>query len=172
MNHDQKLHRMATAAVFAAAITVVTAYFLHIPIPGSSGYMHLGDALIYLAACLLPAPYAVFAASVGAGLADLLTAPVWVVPTVIIKAIVALQFTSKADKILTKRNTIAVFSTALLSPTLYSLAYCLMTGTLSAFVPQFLGTITQAIGSGVVFFPVALALDQMKFKSRVAPSLN
>ncbi len=172
MNHDQKLHRMVTAAVFAAAITVVTAYFFHIPIPGSSGYMHLGDSLIYLAACLLPAPYAVFAASVGAGLADLLTAPVWVVPTVIIKAIVALQFTSKSDRILTKRNTLAVFSTALLSPTLYSLAYCIMTGTAAAFLPQFLGTIAQAVGSGVVFFPVALALDQMKFKSRVVSGLE
>ena len=168
MNHSKKLRAMVTAAVFAAAITVVTAYFLHIPIPGTSGYIHLGDTLIYLAACLLPAPYAIFAASVGAGLADLLTAPVWALPTVIIKAVVALQFTCKADKILTRRNSIAVFTTAIVSPVLYSVALVLMTGTAAGFVPQFIGTLVQAVGSAVVFFPVALALDGMKFKSRIA----
>lgn len=168
MNQNHSLRRMVTAAVFAAAITVVTAFFLHIPIPGTSGYVHLGDALIYLAACLLPAPYAVFAASVGAGLADLLTAPMWVVPTVVIKALVALQFSCRKEKILTRRNAIAVLTTALLSPTLYSLANVVMTGTWAGFAPQFVGTLVQAVGSAVVFYPVALALDGMKFKSRFA----
>lgn len=171
MNTNPRLRQMVTAALFAAVITVVTAYFLHIPIPGSSGYVHLGDTLIYLAACLLPTPYAVFAASVGAGLADLLTAPAWVLPTLIIKAIVAMQFTCKHDRILTRRNTIAVFTTAIVSPTLYSIAYCIMTGTLAAFVPQFIGTIVQAIGSAVLFFPLAFVLDRMGFKTRVARNL-
>ena len=168
MNQNQTLHRMVTAAVFAAAITVVTAFFLHIPIPGTSGYVHLGDALIYLAASLLPAPYAIFAASCGAGLADLLTAPAWALPTVIIKALVALQFTSRADRILTRRNGVAVLTTAILSPGLYSLANVVMTGTWAGFLPQFGGTLVQAIGSAAVFYPLALALDGMKFKSRIA----
>ena len=43
----------------------------------NGGYIHLGDALIYLAAVLLPAPYAMAAGAIGGGLADLLTAPVW-----------------------------------------------------------------------------------------------
>ena len=171
MNTNPRLRRMVTAALFAAAITVVTAFFLHIPIPGSSGYVHLGDTLIYLVACMLPAPYAIFAASVGAGLADLLTAPAWVLPTLIIKAIVALQFTCKCDHLLTRRNSIAVFTTMLVSPTLYSLAYCIMTGTMAAFIPQFAGTIVQAIGSAVVFFPLAFMLDRLQFKTRFAKDL-
>ena len=64
----RKLHLLVISALFAAAIAVMTAYLLHIPIP-TGGYIHVGDALIYLAACLLPAPYAVGAAMVGAGLA-------------------------------------------------------------------------------------------------------
>ena len=171
MNTNPRLRQMVTAALFAAVITVVTAYFLHIPIPGSSGYVHLGDTLIYMAACLLPAPYAIFAASVGAGLADLLTAPAWVLPTVLIKAVVALQFTCKRDRILVPRNVIAVFTTMLVSPTLYSLAYCVMTGTMAAFVPQFAGTIVQAIGSAIVFLPLAVVLDRMGFKTRIARNL-
>ena len=91
-NEHQRLYRLVLAALFAAAIAVTTAYLLHIPIP-TGGSIHLGDALIYLAACLLPVPFAVGAAAVGAGLADLLTAPMWVIPTLIIKAIVVLPFT-------------------------------------------------------------------------------
>ena len=72
MKEHQKLYRLVTAALFAAAIAVMTAYMLHIPIP-TGGYIHIGDALIYLAACLLPAPWAMAAGAVGAGLADLLT---------------------------------------------------------------------------------------------------
>ena len=72
MSHRENLRLLTTTALFAAAITVMTAYMLHIPLP-TGGYIHLGDALIYLAACLLPVPYAAAAAAVGAGLADLLT---------------------------------------------------------------------------------------------------
>ncbi len=169
MNNDStRLRRMVTAALFAAAITVVTAYFLHIPLP-TGGYVHLGDTLIYLAACMLPTPYAMFAASVGAGIADLLTAPVWFIPTFIIKSIVALQFTCKKEKILCVRNCIAACTTAVVSPVLYSVAFCIMAGswTLGTFVAQFWGTIGQALVSGVLFIGLGYTFDKMGLKNRL-----
>ena len=63
MYRNDKLHLLVTSALFAASITVVTAYMLHIPLP-TGGYIHLGDALIYLAACLLPVPCAAAAAAI------------------------------------------------------------------------------------------------------------
>ena len=45
----EKIHLLTITVLFAAAITVMTAYILHIPIP-TGGYIHLGDALIYLIA--------------------------------------------------------------------------------------------------------------------------
>ena len=168
MNERQKLHRLVIAALFAAAIAVMTAYLLHIPIP-TGGYIHLGDALIYLAACLLPAPYAAAAAAVGAGLADLLTAPMWVVPTLIIKAVVVLPFTSRGERILCPRNAAALFLSGLISPVGYALAACVLLGGVNAFLPQFLGTLVQAVGSGAVFVVLALALDGAKVKARLAP---
>ena len=154
--------------LFAGAIAVTTAYLLHIPIP-TGGYIHLGDALIYLAACLLPAPYAVGAAMVGAGLADLLTAPLWVVPTLLIKALVALLFTSRGPRLLCPRNGAALLLACLLSPAAYGLAACLLLGGVNAFWPQFLGTLVQAVGSGAVFTVLALALDRAGGKARLAP---
>ena len=166
MKTNQPLYRAVLAALFAAAIALATAYLLHIPLP-TGGYVHLGDTLIYLAACLLPTPYAVCAAAVGAGLADLLTAPEWVPATLVIKALVALLFTAQAERLLCRRNGLAVALAAVLSPTLYGLAFCLMTGTWAAFLPQFLGTLVQGIGSGAVFLVLAASLDRMGFKRRV-----
>ena len=99
---NKQLIYVVMAALFAAIITVVTAYVLRIPT--GNGYIHLGDSFIFLAASLLPLPYAIAAAAVGAGLADALTAPIWVIATVIIKSLIVLPFTSKKDKIINARN--------------------------------------------------------------------
>ena len=166
MLQKDKIHLLTITALFAAAIAVMTAYMLHIPIP-TGGYIHLGDALIYLAACLLPLPYAAAAAAVGAGLADLLTAPMWVLPTLVIKAAVVLFFTSKGERLLCRRNLAAVVIAGLFSPTAYALAGCAMAGTMAAFVPQFLGTLVQGIGSGALFIVITPALDGMKLKEHI-----
>lgn len=166
MPQGQKPRQLTLAALFAAAITVTTAYLFHVPIP-TGGYIHLGDALIYLAACLLPGPYAVAAAAVGAALADLLTAPMWVAPTLVIKALVVLFFTSGQPRILCRRNCAAVVLAGLFSPAAYALAGSALAGTMAAFVPQFLGTLVQGIGSGALFLVIAPALDTVKLKSQL-----
>ena len=168
MQNRKKLFRLAAAALFAAAIAVMTAYLLHIPIP-TGGYLHLGDAMIYLAACLLPLPWAAGAAAVGAGLADLLTAPMWVVPTLVIKVLVVLPFTSRRPRILCPRNVGALFAAAVISPVGYGAAACLLLGSPNAFLPQLIGTLIQAAGSGVLFVVIALALDRAGVKERLAP---
>ena len=166
MRHKENVHLLTITALFAGAITVMTAYMLHIPIP-TGGYIHLGDALIYLAACLLPVPCAAAAAAIGAGLADLLTAPMWVLPTLVIKAVIVLFFTNKGERLLCRRNLAAVVAAGLFSPAAYALAGCAMTGTMAAFVPQFLGTLVQGIGSGALFIVITPALDGVKLKERV-----
>ena len=166
MYRKEKLHLLVTSALFAASITVVTAYMLHIPLP-TGGYIHLGDALIYLAACLLPVPCAAAAAAIGAGLADLLTAPMWVLPTLVIKAVLVLFFTNRSERLLCRRNCAAVVLAGLFSPAAYALAGCAMAGTMAAFIPQFLGTLVQGIGSGALFIVITPALDGVKLKARV-----
>ena len=107
------------------------------------------------------------AAAIGAGLADLLTAPMWVLPTLVIKAIIALFFTRNSDKLLCRRNLAAVVIAGLFSPAAYALAGCAMAGTMAAFVPQFLGTLVQGIGSGALFIVITPALDGMKLKEHI-----
>lgn len=66
MKRNKKLFQLIYAAVFSALIFVVTAYLPHIPT--AAGYVHLGDGLIFIAAALLNAPYAIVAAALGASL--------------------------------------------------------------------------------------------------------
>ena len=142
MRHDISSNRtrlLVTAALFAAVITLTTAYLLHIPVP--TGYVHLGDAFVYLAASLLPAPYAVVAAAIGAGLADLLTYPAWMPATLVIKAV--------------------------FSPAAYGAANAVMMGTPLGFWPQFIPTFIQAAANGVVYAVLARALDTVGLKARL-----
>lgn len=166
MSTNKKTRQIVWAAAFAAAITVTTAYVLHIPLP-NGGYIHVGDALIYLCACLLPTPWAIAAGAIGGGLADLLTYPLYVLPTIIVKAVICLPFTSKHDRVLCPRNVAAIFISGLLSPTLYGVADMVISGTAAAFIPQFLGTLIQSVGSGIIFVVLAFAVDRLKLKKRL-----
>ncbi|MBQ8044666.1 MAG: ECF transporter S component, partial [Clostridia bacterium] len=69
----KKVQLITITSIFAALITVTTAYIFHIPVPLTGGYIHIGDGIIYLAATILPTPYAIIGAMIGGGLADLLT---------------------------------------------------------------------------------------------------
>lgn len=68
---NNKTKLMVLSALLAAMIFLSVAYLFHIPVGANAGYVHLGDAFIYLAAVLLPRPYAFAASAIGAGFADI-----------------------------------------------------------------------------------------------------
>lgn len=61
--NSKKLGKLVFTGLFAAMICVTTAFILHIP--AANGYIHIGDSIIYIAACILPLPYGVAAAGIG-----------------------------------------------------------------------------------------------------------
>lgn len=166
MKNNEKLRDLVTAALFAAAITVTTAYLLHIPLP-TGGYVHLGDTLIYLCACLLPMPWAMGAAAVGAALADLLTAPMWALATFVIKALMCIPFTRRSEKIICPRNIAAVVIAGVGESILYSFVNAFFVRSMAGFLPQFIGTMVQAAASGILFLVIGAAVDQVGLKKRL-----
>ena len=104
---DKKLELMSQAAVMAA-LTAALTLWLHIPAGLNGGYIHFGDAVIYLAAALLPKPYAMAAGAAGGVIADLLTAPLWAPATLLIKPLLVLPFLNGGERIVTRRNTAAL----------------------------------------------------------------
>lgn len=167
MQFKQSTRFLVTTALFSAAIAATTAYVLHIPLP-TGGYIHVGDALIYLAACLLPTPWAIAAGAIGGALADLLTAPMWAPATMVIKALICLPFTAKRETLLGTRNGLAIIAAGLLSPTLYGFVNVFFAQSWTAFLPQFFGTLIQGVGSGIVFLVLAIACDRAGLKRRLS----
>ncbi len=157
---------LAFASVFAALIAVFTAFLLHIPVPigANTAYLHFGDCLIFLAASLLPTPWAMAAAAVGGGIADLLVAPMWAPFTIIIKALLALSFTSKNAKILTKRNLIALLPAYAITIAGYYIAEAVLYGNWITPVHSILGNVIQITGSGLLYILLGLILDRIHFK--------
>ena len=166
MNKRQQTLKLTMTGVFAAMITIMTAYICHVPYGANGGYIHFGDALIYVAAVFLPRPYAIAEAAIGGGMADLLTAPLWAPATIMIKMIITLPFTSKEGRILCPRNIIAPFLAALLSATGYYLAQGILFGSFVSVLASFAGSAVQSGGSAIIFLALAVALDKAHMKSR------
>ena len=80
--------QLTLAGVLAALVFVLT-YLPKVPVPVTGGYIHLGDGAIFLSVLLL-GPLGIPAAAIGSGLSDLIGGyMVYVIPTVIIKGLVA-----------------------------------------------------------------------------------
>lgn len=161
----QKIKLMCLAGVFTALVYVSTAY-LHIP--SHTGYTHVGDGFIYLAACLLPLPYAAFVGAVGALLADCLTGfAIWAPGSVIIKAVAVLFFVRKSEKIITLRNALALLPASAVCIGGYYLYEAIITGNFVAPIAGIPGYITQSVLSSILFVVLGLALDKIKAKDHI-----
>lgn len=184
-NEQSKQFRknIVLASVFTALITVLTFY---IRIPSHNGYIHLGDSMIYLAACLLPPLPALLCASLAGMFADALGGYIiYIIPTLIIKALISLPFSSGQNKFLTKHNLLAVGVSSVISVVGYYIAEVLLVSITSANgfrdLLQYIfssapwisavycipGNVTQALGSAIVFILIAVSLDKIKIKDKI-----
>ena len=161
---------MCLTGIFSALVFVITAY-LHIPT--YNGYVHCGDGLIFLAACVLPMPYSIIVGALGAMLADLLTGfAIWAPGSMIIKGLLALLFTCKSNKILTKRNLVMLLPAALISAAGYYLYEALITGSFIASLSGIPGSIIQAVASSILFVVAGLAMDKYNIKKKLLEDYN
>ena len=159
-----------------AAMVFVATRFLQVPIVGV-GYVHMGDAVVYLAAALLPTPYAMASAAVGAGLADVLSPFASYAPfTVVIKAVMVLAFTAKKERLLCRRNAVAPLLAGIIGVAGYyvtGVALLCFAGnkfaisTVEAVFTLPFNAIQEVVG-GVAFVLLAVALDRMNIKKRLS----
>ena len=162
---NNKIKYMCIAGVLTALVFVVTAN-LHIPM--YNGYIHFGDGIIYLAACLLPLPYAVAVGAGGALLSDCLTGfAIWAPASVIIKALTTLLFSSKKDTIINIRNSLVLLPAAILCAGGYYLYEALLYGNFVAPLASISSNIIQSIASSIVFVIAGIAMDKMNVKSKL-----
>ena len=168
---SEKLKRIVLTGLFSALIFVFTAY---IHVPTGEGYTHAGDGLIYLSASMLPMPYAIASAVIGGALADGLSGyPIWIPATIVIKALTAMFFTNKGDKLVTKRNLFAIIPSLILCVVGYSLyeGFVITKGlSVSGIIAAFTQTpayIVQIFASTVLYVVTGTALDKAGLKKRL-----
>ena len=167
---NQKIRLMCIAGIFTAIVFVFTAY-LHIP--SHTGYTHVGDGFIYLAACMLPLPYAMFVGAGGALLADCLTGyAIWAPGSIIIKTVAVLFFSRKSARIISIRNLLALIPAWAVCIGGYYLYEALITGNFVAPLSGIPGYITQSVLSSILFVVAGLAMDKLNAKNTLVGGIQ
>lgn len=172
-NQNISTRVIVLTALFAALTTVLT---MTVKIPTITGYVHAGDSMIYLGACILPGPFGIIAGAIGGGLADLLSGyPHWIIPSIIIKSLNALPFViacyiqkkrNKNDRITNPLTFAAIVPASLVTIFGYFFAHVIMKGWPAGFagLPN---ECVQAVAAAIIFAALGFGLDGMKFKTKV-----
>ena len=88
-NADKKIYKVSMTGVMMALI-LVTTMMIRIHVPFTQGYVHLGDAMIFIAVLLLGRNYGTAASGIGSALSDLLSGYAYYAPwTFVVKALMA-----------------------------------------------------------------------------------
>ena len=162
---NRKVSLMCTTGIFAALVFVVTAY-LHIPT--NNGYIHVGDGFIYLAACMLPWPYAMAVGAGGAFLADCLTGfAIWAPGSVIIKSLTALLFSRKGNKMIRPYNLLMLLPATVLCAGGYYLYEAILYGNFAAPLAGIPTNLVQSAASAILFVVVGHTFDKFHIKQKI-----
>ncbi|WP_051280821.1 ECF transporter S component [Anaerovorax odorimutans] len=107
MHTENRTQKIILTGLMTALVTVAT-MVIAVPVPFTSGYVHLGDSMIFLSVFILGWKYGAFAAGIGSALADLFLGYVhWAPWTLCIKGIMAIIMGLIIQKCLnSKRNTV------------------------------------------------------------------
>lgn len=160
----EKVRLMTISGILIAVVFVFTA-FMHLP--SYNGYIHVGDAFIYLAACLLPKPYAAVVGAFGAGLADVLGYVVWLPATAIIKAVSVFAFTNNSEKIICRRNILAMLLAGVICIVGYYLYESIIYLNFITPLVGIAGSIIQAIMSSILYVFIGYIFDNLKVKKHI-----
>ncbi|MCM1115789.1 MAG: ECF transporter S component [Clostridium sp.] len=163
---NNKVFKMTVTAMFTAMIFVLTRF---VSVPVATGYVHFGDALVYLVSSVLGGPWGFFAAAVGEALADITSGWLTYAPaTLIVKALIALPFVltwKKSEKILTPLTALLTIPAGAITVLGYFAADMIIDKAYA--IVNIPGNVIQAVGSAVVFIVIGAAFDAAKLKKKL-----
>ena len=164
--HKRTIRALTKSAVFAALIFLSTTY-LSFPLP-VMGYIHPGDGIILLAAALLPMPYSLGAAVIGAGLADLAAGfPMYIPATIVIKAATVALISYRTKKVVAPRNLTALLPVILVCAGGYYLYEVIITKSLVVPLASVPLNLAQSLCGAVIFVVFGLIIDNSRGISKI-----
>jgi uncharacterized membrane protein len=176
---NSNLKKLVLTALFTA-LTCVATMSIRIPTPGTSGYIHLGDALVILSGVILGPAYGLVAGGLGSAMADLLGGYFLYVPiTFLIKGMISLLsgLIYKHLGRTAKTRSLAVVFGGIVDIVFVTLGYFifdyLMYGISAAVsIPA---SLVQGIGGMVIsilLYPLLHRLVSLEIEGRTASSLH
>ncbi len=170
MKKSSDIKSICLAGLMAAMVFVFTSTF-KLPI-GTMGYAHLGDAFIIVSVWILGGKRACLPAAVGAGLADLASGyAIWILPTAIVKMLMALTIFLVAEKIFNCKTVgyiLGVIAAAVVHIGGYSLAWYIIGGAAGlsgAIIPLVLQTVIGAVLGAIIIIVLNSTAAGKKLKS-------
>lgn len=155
---------LCLTALFTAIVFVMT-FVPKIPIP--LGYAHLGDAAVLLAVVLLGRRQGAIAGAVGSALADLIGGfAIWIVPTFVIKYIMAwifgILYKCQHDKfVINGGNLTAVFLGLVWMVAAYTIFGAILYDSLEAGLSSTPGLALKALLNAVIFLILVKPLQKI-----------
>lgn len=150
-----------------AAMVFVTTFFIKVPV--ASGYVHFGDAVIYLGAGIIGGPWAMLAGAVGAGLADLIGGyAIYAPASIIIKALVVVPFMfayKNDDRLFSIKALLMSIPAGAITVAGYFLADMIIDKSYA--IIDIPGNVVQAVGSAIVYGVLAFVLNKSNIKEKL-----
>ncbi len=163
---NSNIKKITAAAMYTAMIFVLTRF---VSVPVASGYVHFGDALVYICAASLGGFPALLAAAIGETLADITYGFMnYAVATFFIKILIALPFVlvcKKSEKILTPLTALLSVLGGGITVLGYFLADLVIDKAYA--VVDIPGNLIQALASCVIFVLLAAAMDRASLKQKL-----
>ena len=171
MNNKVDARFLCSTGMMAAVVCVMT-MVIQIPIP--LGYAHLGDAFILLTVAFLGKREGILAGGIGSAMADLLTGYTqWVLPTFLIKALLALiagklMYDKHNDcKLASVRGALAAVVSMAWMVLGYVVAGAALNGSMAAGLASAPGLAVKGVLNIAVFYAVGMIFERANLRSLI-----
>lgn len=169
MKNKMNTRFLCGTALMTAVVCVMT-MIIHIPIP--LGYAHLGDAFILLTVAFLGRRSGVWAGGIGSAMADLLSGYTqWVLPTLVIKALMALiagqLMYGHEDRcrLASARSALAAVVSMAWMVLGYVLSGAVLSGSMAAGLASAPGLAVKGVFNIIVFYAVGTVFERANVRS-------
>ena len=165
---SKNIRELCLSAVMMAMVFVVTR-FIQIPIP--LGYFNVGNSVILLFCIIITGPKGIIASAVGSALADLVSYPVYTLPTLIIKAIMPWLFYLITKRLNGKKFAVVIAAAvSTLIPLFgYTITGMILYGSVATGIAQFPGLVLEYIANlviiSVLYKPVEGIKSRISFEA-------
>lgn len=148
------------------ALVCVATMVIHVPVPATSGYIHLGDSLILIAGIMFGPMAGMAAGGIGSALADILLGyGYWAPFTLVIKGLMGFAAGRIAfdgtDKVFGVNKFVGIFITEAIMVVGYLLAGAILKGSILVSLASVPENIVQAVGGAILYFVIAYAIKKV-----------